>query len=327
MPGATRVAVLAFDGCMTSAVAGILDAFAIANRVCEKDTFRTRVLGRTSMVQGSCGFAIHAEPLDTGATFDLAIVPPIMADVPETLAANGAIVTWLAQHAILGHVAASVCTGAFFLGAAGLLANRRATTNPIFAPAFKRAYPDTTLVIEQRIVDEGRIVSAGSTTAFLDLVVYLVDRFSGHATAVMTAKALSIDKNHPSQVPYFLPFAERNHGDATILALQTWMEEEFAKTITSAELARRAKVSMRSLNRRFVEATGLTPTDYLHRVRIEVAKRLLETTNLNVQEITVRVGYQDARSFSRLFRVGAGLSPRGYRDRFGATSNWAARIS
>jgi transcriptional regulator GlxA family with amidase domain len=321
-----RVAILAFDGCMTSAVTGLLDTLQIANRWIASGTqgpreaFLACVLGATATVTGSAGFLVPCEPLAAMRPIDVAIVPPIFGDIAETLRENRAMVSWLARRAGEGSTVASVCTGAFFLAEAGLLAGRRATTNPMFADAFRRAHPSTALLLDRRLVDDGRVLSAGSTTAFLDLAVYLVDRFAGHEVAVATAKALAIDKNHRSQLPYFLHFAEKGHGDAAVLALQTWLEEDFARPIGARQMARRVAVSQRSLNRRFLTATGLTPIDYLHGVRIEAAKRLLETSDLTVAEITSRVGYQDPRSFSRLFRTSVGLSPAGYRERFGAAS-------
>jgi transcriptional regulator GlxA family with amidase domain len=307
---------------MSSAVVGLLDAFHIANRWIAlsgaKDAaLAPVVLGARAVVTGSAGFDLRSEPADRALAVDVAIVPPTLTPVEETVAANQWLVEWLGLYAEAGGVAASVCTGAFFLARAGLLVGRRATTNPAFGAALLRIEPGARLLLERRVVDDGRILTAGSTTAFLDLAVYLVDRFAGHAAAVATAQALSIDKNHRSQLPFFLPFAEREHGDAAVLALQEWLEERFAERVTAPHLARRAALSQRSLNRRFLSATGLTPMGYVHRVRVEAAKRLLETSKLHVQEITVRVGYSDARSFCRLFRDHAGVSPRAYRERFG----------
>jgi len=320
---AVHVAVLAYGGCMSSAVVGLLDAFHIANRWIawtgsDAPGFVTVVLGATRSVVGSAGFALPSVPLEHRRRVDLAIVPPMLADPEKTLAGNAALVAWLERYAERGGVVASVCAGAFFLARAGLLGGRRITMNPMFAPALLREHPDVSLALDRRVVDEGRVLTAGTTTAFLDLAIHLVDRFAGHAVAVATAKALSIDKNRQSQLPYFLPFAEKSHGDGAVVVLQTWIEERFAEAISSEELARRAALSQRSLNRRFLASTGLTPIGYLHRVRVEAAKRLLETSDLNVQEITTRVGYEDARSFTRLFRLHVGLTPRAYRTRFGA---------
>jgi transcriptional regulator GlxA family with amidase domain len=328
-----RVGILAFDGCMSSAVVGMLDAFHLANRWSAGSSplpaaarasaahsgarFETRILGASKLIAGSSGITLPTQPLDHRAQLHVAIVPPMVEAVEATLAANAALIAWLVRHAARGGTTASVCAGAFFLARAGLLAGRRATTNPLFAPAFQRAHPDTTLLLERRVVDDGRVLTAGSTTAFLDLAIHLIDRYAGPETAVSTAKALSIDKNSRSQLPYFLPFADKSHEDTIVSALQVWLEDHLTEPLSADAMARRAAMSQRSLNRRFRSATGLAPLAYLHRLRVEAAKRHLETSDLNVQEITARVGYQDARSFSRLFRANTGVSPREYRTRFG----------
>lgn len=162
------------------------------------------------------------------------------------------------------------------------------------------------------------MLCAGSTTAFLDLAIYLVDRFVGHEVAVLTAKTLNVDLERRSQLPQYLYVAPKDHGDRAVLDLQSWMEQHASDPISMTELAARGAMSLRSLNRRFRAATGLTPIEYLHRVRIETAKRLLEASDASVEQITARVGYSDARSFGRLFRTLAGVSPREYRARFGA---------
>jgi transcriptional regulator GlxA family with amidase domain len=324
-PPPVRVGVVGFDGCLSSAVVGLLDAFNFANRWTTEGAltstptgrFDVRILGALTKVAGSSGLVFASEPFVEADPVDIAIIPPTIHDPAISVAANGAILEFVSSQAAAGRMAASVCGGAFFLAGAGLLAGRRATTNPLFAAAFQRAHPDTTLVLERRLVDEGNVLTAGSTTAFLDLAVYLVERFAGHTLAVLTAKALNIDKNHRSQLPYFLPFADKGHGDAAVSGVQSWLEDHFAESVSIERMARRAALSQRSLNRRFLSATGRTPLEYLHRLRIEAAKRHLETSKLNVQEITSRVGYEDARSFSRLFRSLTGQSPAQYRLRFG----------
>jgi transcriptional regulator GlxA family with amidase domain len=317
------VSVFAFDGCMTSAVTGLLDALQIANlwaltlNVSQANPFVTSIVApSTSTVRGSGGFMIPAIPMADAPRPDIAVVPPIMAPIQETLAANQEIVQWLrSPH---GAVVASVCAGAFFLAEAGLLSGRRATTNPAFASLFRQSYADVELVPEERLVDTGQVLCAGSTTAFLDLGVYLIDRFVGHEVAVLTAKTLCVDKNHRSQLPYFLYVAPKDHGDSAVLAQQAWLEEHYVKPLDTDALAQRGAMSQRSLNRRFRTATGMTPGEYLHRIRVEAAKRLLETSDLSVDQVTSQVGYQDARSFSRLFRSFSGLAPTEYRTRFGS---------
>ncbi len=319
-----RVAILAFDGCMASAVSGLLDTFEIANQWAAATSagadrpFAVQVLSSSSSpVQGSGGVLIPASALQDATAPDIAIVPPIMAPLEATLLANTAMVQWLRQPQGSARVIASVCTGAFFLAEAGLLDQRTATTNPAFAELFSQRYQQVALQPEQSLIDHGEVVCAGSTTAFLNLAIFLVGRFAGRAVAVLTAKSLCVDMHHQSQLPYFVQVAPRDHGDAAVAALQLWMDQHHAVPVTTAELAARAAMSARNLHRRFTLATGLAPLVYLHRLRVEAAKRLLETSNLSVEQITDRVGYQDPRAFSRLFRKHSGLGPASYRARFG----------
>ncbi len=314
-----RVAVLALDGCMASAVLGVVDAFGIANlwsRTAAGGALRleARVVSpgaRTA--RGFGGFPIQASGgLDAS---DVAIVPPLIEDPEKALGAHPEVVPWLRARHAAGGVVASVCTGAFFLAEAGLLAGRRATTNAAHAQRFLERYPDVRLLPERRLVDEGRVLTSGSTTSFLDLVIHLVDRFAGPELALLTAKTLVVDRNPGSLRPYLPEAPARQHRDAAVLRVQDWLEQGGGR-VAMAELARRAGLSTRSLNRRFRAATGVSPVQYLHALCIARARRLLEATDLGIEEITERVGYRDARSFARLFRQQVGDSPRSYRRRF-----------
>ena len=192
----------------------------------------------------------------------MVVLPPMLEGLDDSLAAHPDLLVWLKGRAAEGVLLTSVCTGAYFLAEAGLLDGRRATTYPGRATSFRRRYPNVRLEPDHRIVDEGSVISAGATTSYLDLALYLVDRYAGHPVAVATAKVLAVDKNRLTQ-----------------------------------------------------------RLSYLHRVRIEAAKRLLEETRSNVDEITAAVGYTDPRSFGRLFRRHTGMSPREYRRRFGVLAS------
>jgi transcriptional regulator GlxA family with amidase domain len=140
----------------------------------------------------------------------------------------------------------------------------------------------------------------------------------GHELAVSTAQALSIDKNPASQRPYLLFIAPRDHGDAHVLRVQEWTEQHYAQRLEAAELARIGAMSVRNLTRRFRDATGHAPMDYLRAVRLESAKRLLETTDSGHDRIAAQVGYGDTRAFIRAFGARFGISPGTYRRKFGA---------
>ncbi len=321
-----EITIVAFESCMTSAVFGLTDAFALAAALSARSNqsswaaHRVRLASATgAAVTGFGGFRIEPHgPLTQVAAGGVILVPPIIGEVAPVLERERATVDWLAGAAPQAALLASACTGAFLLGEAGVLAGRRVTTNPLFAAQFAARYPGVTLALDERLAGDGRVVCAGATTAFLDLAVHVIDRLGGHDLAVATAKLLSLDKNPGSQRPYLLFIAPRDHGDAQVLAVQDRIEADFAAPLAMAELAGDAGMSLRSLSRRFLAATGLTPMQYLRLVRVETAKRLLETGPRSVEQVAADVGYGDTRAFVRAFGEAAGLTPADYRRRFRA---------
>ncbi|MEY4576777.1 MAG: hypothetical protein RL701_1480 [Pseudomonadota bacterium] len=311
---------------MTSAVYGMLDAFHLAARLASKvagsgwgepDVRVVTSGGRTVQGYGGHPIASHGK-LSVAAVSDIVIVAPMLGDIEAVLARQHAVVAWLSALAPRPAVLAAACTGTFFLAEAGLLDGRRVTTNPLFRELFAARYPAARLENDARVVDDGTVVCAASTSSVLDLAVHLVDRFGGHDLALATAKALFIDKNPGSQRPYLFFVAPRDHGDAQVLGAQEWIEQNHARSIEVGDIARANGMSLRNLSRRLQSATGLAPSDYLRAVRLESAKRLLDRSDLAHEDIANQVGYADPRAFSRAFRVRFGISPGAYRRRFGS---------
>jgi len=246
------------------------------------------------------------------------IVPPVVLDPLRAYRQSTELVAWMAalpEHTMV----TSVGTGAVLLAEAGLLNGLTATTNPVLADVFAARFPEVELELTSLIVDNGRVVTAGTMTAFIDLALHIVHRLAGHVIAVSTAKAMGVDKNRGTQAPYLLP-ARRAHNDPEVSAVQHRIREEFAAPWTLESLAKHAGMSPRTLLRRFRAATGATPMEYLRQVRIETAKQILECTRRGISEITFDVGYEDPRSFGRLFKRTTGLTPSDYRKRFGSVS-------
>lgn len=301
------------------------DVLQVANGMAMRNggspVFSTSVATPTGAdVIGFGGAPIRADAALSGlGNVDAVVLPPVLDGLDESIATQQHLITWLKERADDGVVLASVCTGAYFLAEAGLLDGRRATTYPGRATSFRRRYPNVTLDTDFRVIDEGQVITSGATTSYLDLALHLVERHAGHAVSVVTAKVLAVDKNRLTQRPYFLFADQREHGDETIRAVQDWIDERHREEMDIGQLATRFAMSVRTLNRRFRLATGEAPVSYLHRVRIESAKRLLDENTLNIDEITGAVGYSDARSFARLFRRQTGMSPGEYRRRFGVT--------
>jgi len=270
---------------------------------------------------------VTLNPHDSIATAerpDLLLIPSVGDDVLSSLTSLRAFVPWIKECSAHGVRLVSMCTGSFLLGETGLLNGRSATTHWAFADLFRRTYPQVNLLPDRLIVDEGNIITAGASTAFLDVALYLLELYCGREAAILTAKVLLIEMGRYSQLPYTIFSKQKMHKDQQILRAQQFVENHLARQITVEDLAKRAGMSTRNFDRRFRAAAGEAPTSYLQKLRIERAKRLLETTDNTVSEIMLKVGYEDERSFSRLFSSLTQVSPKAYRKRY-ATQVISAR--
>jgi transcriptional regulator GlxA family with amidase domain len=319
-----RVGVVVVPGCLTVAAAGLVDIFAVANRWSRQQggarLFEVEVLAPTAApVYSFTGYALPTDGVVSDyAPGDILICSAVASHPGRVVGEVPELIGWLEALAPQVPVA-SVCTGAFFLAEAGLLDGEEATTNPMFEGQFRDRYPGVRLATDQVLVRSGRTLTAGTVTAGLHLGLHLVEQFAGVRLASLTARALAVDKNKRSQLPYALPRLPRSASDSLVVRVLGWLGAHLGESgITLATLARQHGVSVRTLSRRFQEATGITPLAALRGMRLEQARSLLEATTDSVDEITVAVGYQDARSFTRLFRREVGVTPTEYRRRFGA---------
>jgi transcriptional regulator GlxA family with amidase domain len=259
--------------------------------------------------------------LTPGATFgevrpDLILVPSLEEDVRQSLQENQATVEWIKESFKKGAHVSSFCTGAFVLGQSGLLDGRRATTHWYFADEFRRMFPRVNLQERHTLVDEGNIVTCGGATFFLNLTIYLIEKYFGHDLAVHASKVFLIDMDRPSQLPFKIHAFSTAHGKPAIARVQAFIAEHFAENLKIADVAKKSGMSVRNFSRHFKSATGEALSSYVQRTRIEASKRLLETTNFSASEIMYKVGYNDERSFRRLFKQQTGLAPKYYRNKF-----------
>ena len=328
MPGATgpapvSVAILAFETFGSISITGLMD---VLNKSCALwseatgagPIFNVELVGLTT-APVRFGDAVTLHPAATIATArkpDLLLIPSAGDDVPESLTALGDFLPWITACAAQGARVVSMCTGAFLLAESGLLDGRSATTHWRFADRFRSLYPKVDLHPERLIVDEGMVITSGAATSFLDLALYLIELYGGHDAAVLTSKVLLIEMGRDTQLPYTIFSTRKMHADRQILRAQQFIEANGHRPVTIDQLARRAGMSVRTFDRRFRSAVGETPTMYLQKLRVEKAKRLLESGRDTIEDIAGKVGYEDGRSFRRLFKTLTDLSPQAYRRKY-----------
>lgn len=272
------------------------------------------------------GKAVHCDgPLTVRTTAsiadirktDLILVPSTGLDFPSAVARNKPLLPWLRRWRKRGASIAGVCAGVELLAAAGLLDGKRATTHWGLVEGFRERYPQVRWMPELLVTEDDNVYCGGGVNASLDLSLYLVEKFSGHETAVQCARALLIETPRTWQSGFAVVPLHTRHHDPVIAEAQEWIHENFQRDFGFEELAARLGMSPRNFARRFKAATTDTPLGYLQKLRIAAARRLLESNYKTVQEISEAVGYEDAAFFRDLFRRHTGASPQAYRQRFG----------
>ena len=229
-------------------------------------------------------------------------------------------VAWLQDCHRSGATLACTCTGAMMLAQTGLLDGMAATIHWNYAPSLAKHYPSLKIDPDKALVVTGageRIVMAGGGTSHLDLILYLIARFVGLTEALEVAKAYLILWHDAGQRPFTALMTGRQTSDALIARCQEWAADHYAEATPVTAMVRLSGLSERTFVRRFTMATGLSPLDYIHALRLEEAKQLLETRDLPVEMVALEVGYQDGGFFGRMFRRRVGMTPGQYRRRFG----------
>ncbi|MGD8349046.1 MAG: helix-turn-helix domain-containing protein [Gammaproteobacteria bacterium] len=226
---------------------------------------------------------------------------------------------WLAEMYRRGSLLCSVCSGSVLLAGTGLLDGRRATTHWVYVDHFRRFHPGVRLEPARILVeadDEQRIVTTGGMASWEDLALYLIARFYGEATALNAARLYLFGDRSEGQLLFAAMGRPKRHDDAAVARSQAWIAEHYDTANPVQRMARESGLTERSFKRRFRQATGYTPIDYVQTLRVEEAKQLLESTSHPVDAIARQAGYEDPTSFRRVFKRLAGVTPGRYRQRF-----------
>jgi transcriptional regulator GlxA family with amidase domain len=284
----------------------------------KKPLFEIELVGLTKETPiGNGLYTIHtAKTIHDVTKTDLIIVPAIDGDFRKGLEENKDFIPWIIKQHNAGAEVASLCIGAFLLASTGLLNGKKCATHWMAASEFRKMFPEVNLVAEKVVTDDGGVYSSGGAYSYLNLVLYLIEKFAGRPAAVFSAKSFAIEIDRDSQSPFMMFSGEKSHEDEPIRKAQTYIEGNFQNKITVDELANMLALSRRNLERRFKKATAHTVVEYIQKVKIEAAKINFETSTENVNEVMYKVGYTDTKAFRTTFKKITGLSPLEYRNKF-----------
>ena len=247
---------------------------------------------------------------------DLIIIPSLNHNYEKAVKENEAMIKWIEQQYTLGAEIASICTGAFMLASSGLLDGKSCSTHWAAADTFRNMFPKVKLQTDKLITDEDGIYTNGGAYSFLNLIIYLVEKYYDRDTAIYCSKVFQIEMDRQSQSAFIIFKGQKLHSDEMVKEAQAYIESNIDEKISVEDLSSRFAVGRRNFDRRFIKATGNTPVEYSQRVKIESAKKAFETTRKTINEVMYEVGYSDVKAFREVFRKITGMSPLEYRNRY-----------
>lgn len=326
------VAMLAVPDATASTIYGMYDLFSSAGRdwgLIETGSpgvskaVPTVVATDTAAFRGANGVWIRPDTnFDECATPDLICVPELLVAPGVSIAGRyPEAVDWISHCYDEGATISSACSGAILLAEAGLLKGQEATTHWAYSDTLRNFYPDVEIHESRALVASGdgqRLITAGGGTSWYDLALFLIARFLGEEESMRLARLYLLDWQRVGQLPFASLSRIRQVEDKTIGVCQEWIADNYTQPSPVAGMLGKSGLTERTFKRRFVRATGLAPMDYVHTLRLEEAKQMLETTSLPIEDIARDVGYEDGSFFRRLFRRKVGITPQDYRKRFGS---------
>lgn len=250
---------------------------------------------------------------------DIVMIPDLTLSphepIPNTFAP---IADWIRSTYERGAIVASMCSATLLLSETGLLDGEEATSHWGFCDVIKARHPGIVMRKERVLVlagDGHRLITTGGFASWHDLLLYLVGRLAGQEEARRLAKLFLLDWHSEGQLPYAALTVGRKHEDPLVTAAQVWVADNYRTPNPVAAMAAESGLTERSFLRRFKRATGQSPIEYVHTLRIEEAKQMLETSDAPFDEIAAEIGYTEPSAFRHLFRKLVGVTPSAYRRR------------
>jgi transcriptional regulator GlxA family with amidase domain len=294
---------------------GVNDFLAATGR---EPAFNVQFVGLTRDVKLNQGlFSVHTDALlhEVKKT-DLVIIPALSGDLKTSIKKNEEFLPWIKQQYQNGAEVASLCVGAFLLASTGLLNGKECSSHWKTANEFREMFPEVTLVDGRIVTEQQGLYSSGGATSYWNLLLLLVEKYAGREMAIIASKVYALEIDRKSQSPFIMFSGQKQHEDEPIKQAQEYIEKNVTEKISVEELALKYAIGRRHFERRFKKATNNTPVEYIQRVKIEPAKKQLENSRKNVNEVMYDVGYSDTKAFRTIFRKITGLSPIEYRNKY-----------
>lgn len=305
-----------------SSIVGAYKIFTRANaywkKVRGKELFKIELAGISKEVEFYNGlFTARPHTHITAITkTNLIIIPSLNHNYHIAVKGNKLVIDWISKQYREGAEIASICTGAFMLASSGLLDGKTCSTHWSAADSFRTMFPKVNLQTDKLITDENGIYTNGGAYSFLNLIIYLVEKYYDRQTAIFCAKVFQIEIDRQSQSAFIIFKGQKLHEDEIVKEAQEYIETNLDEKISIEHLSARFAVGRRNFDRRFIKATGNTPVEYAQRVKIESAKKAFETSRKNINEVMYEVGYSDVKAFREVFRKITGMSPLEYRNKY-----------
>jgi len=247
---------------------------------------------------------------------NLIIIPSLNHNYEKALKGNQQLIDWILKQYHQGAEIASICTGAFMLASSGLLDGKSCSTHWAATDNFRKMFPKVNLQADKLITDENGIYTNGGAYSFLNLIIYLIEKYYDRQTAIFCSKVFQIEMDRQSQSAFIIFKGQKLHGDEMVKKAQAYIESNLDEKISVEHLSSRFAVGRRNFDRRFIKATGNTPVEYSQRVKIESAKKAFETSRKTINEVMYEVGYADVKAFREVFRKITGMSPLEYKGKY-----------
>jgi len=284
----------------------------------KEPAFDVQLVGLSRNVPLSNGvFSVNTDKLcsEVGKT-DLIIIPAVGGDMKAAIERNADLLPWIIKQYENGSEAASLCVGAFLLAATGLLNGKECSTHWLFADSFREMFPEVTLTDGTIITETQGLYSSGGASSYWNVLLHIIEKYTGREMAIRAAKFFAIEIDRKSQSPFVMFNGQKKHEDEPIKKAQEFIEQNLTEKISIEDLATRFAIGRRHFIRRFKKATSNTPAEYIQRVKIEAAKKQLENTPKNINEVMYGIGYTDVKTFRTVFKKITGLSPIDYKHKY-----------